>query len=124
MALWVGYLARRGVRFLVGTPEAQFKLFEHRAEGLYTAGREAKTVFLYDPPGTATFFEEAFHALQDLRNHPQRKVLENGEEVDAWEYDAKQALLKHSGKLGLSYEEHIETEKQLQEVIDGTYDNH
>ena len=123
MALWVGYLERRGVKFLIGTPEAQLKLFDYQAQGLYSAGQTAKTIFLPNPPGTATFFEEVFHALQDLHNHPQHKTLENGEEVDAWEYDAKQALLKHSTKLGLSYEEHLETEQQLQDVIDGIYGN-
>ncbi len=39
----------------------------------------------------------------------------------AWEYDAKQALLKYGEKLGLSYEEYIETEKQLQQVINNEY---
>lgn len=121
MALWRGYLERRGVRFFIGTPEAELKLYDYRAVGFYSGGPTSKTIFLHDPPNTATFFEEAFHALQDLRNHPTRKVLENGEEVDAWEYDAKQALLRHSVKLGLSYEEYIETERQLQQVVDGTY---
>ncbi|RZJ92909.1 MAG: hypothetical protein EOO60_06795 [Hymenobacter sp.] len=121
MELWKGYLERRGVKFLIGTPEAELKLFDNQADGLYSAGISTKTIYLYDPPDTATFFEEAFHALQHLHNHPAIKTLESGQEVDAWEYDAKQALLKHSEKLGLSYEEHIETEKQLQQVIDNEY---
>ncbi|NML65108.1 hypothetical protein HHL22_07800 [Hymenobacter sp. RP-2-7] len=124
MELWMGYLERRGVQFHIGTPEAELKLFDNQAEGMYSAGGGTKTIYLYDPPGTATFFEEAFHALQHLRKHPAIKVLESGQEVDAWEYDAKQALLKHSEKLGLSYEEYVETENQLQQVIDNEYGNY
>lgn len=124
MALWQGYLERRGVKFLIGTPEAELKLFDNQADGMYSAGRDIKTIYLRNPPSTATFFEEAFHALQHLHNHPAIKTLEGGQEVDAWEYDAKQALLKHSTKLGLSYEEYIETEKQLQQVIDNEYGNY
>jgi len=45
----------------------------------------------------------------------------NGVTIDAWEYGAKQSLLQHSEKLGLSYEEFIETENQLQRVKNGTY---
>ncbi len=121
MALWKGYLERRGVQFLIGTPEAELKLYDNQADGMYSAGGISKTIYLHDPPGTATFFEEAFHALQHLHNHPAIRVLETGQEVDAWEYDAKQALLKYGEKLGLSYEEYIETEKQLQQVINNEY---
>jgi len=124
MKLWTGYLERRGIKFLVGTPEAQLKLYDHQAEGLFTSGGLAQTIYLHDPPSTAAFFEEAFHALQHLHNHPATKVLDNGTEVDAWEYDAKIALLKHSAKLGLSYAEYVETENQLQQVIDNEYGNY
>lgn len=123
MALWMGYLERRGIQFLIGTPEAELKLHDFQAEGFYSGGHAHKTIFLRNPPGTATFFEEAFHALQDLHNHPLLKTLADGQEVDAWEYDAKQALLKHSEKLGLSYEEHLETEAQLEQVINNEYGN-
>ena len=102
LELWRQYLEKRGVQFLIGTPEAELKLYDNQADGLYSAGSLKKTIYLHEPPGTATFFEEAFHALQHLRNHPAIKVLAGGQEVDAWEYDAKQALLKHSEKLGLS----------------------
>lgn len=123
MALWIGYLERRGIRFLIGTPEAELKLHDFQAEGFYSGGHAHKTIFLRNPPGTATFFEEAFHALQDLHKHPLVKTLAGGQEVDAWEYDAKQALLKHSEKLGLSYEEYLETEAQLGQVINNEYGN-
>jgi len=121
MALWRNYLEKRGVRFFIGTPEAELKLHDNKADGLFSSNSSTKTIFLHDPPSTATFFEEAFHALQHMRGHPTVKFLEDGRKIDAWEYDAKQALLKHSEKLGLSYEEYIETEKQLQQVIDDEY---
>ena len=124
MKLWMNYLERRGIRFLIGTPEAQLKLYDNSAEGLFTSGGTVQTVYLHDPPSTAAFFEEVFHALQHLRNHPATRVLDDGTEVDAWEYDAKTALLRHSEKLGLSYEEYLETEKQLQQVIDNEYGNY
>lgn len=121
LELWQRHLEKRGVKFLSGTPEAELKPYDNQAGGLYSAGSLSKTIYLHDPPGTATFFEEAIPALQHLHNHPAIKALESGQEVDAWEYDAKQALLRHSEKLGLSYEEHIETENQLQQVINTEY---
>lgn len=89
--------------------------------GVYA--QHTRTIYLLHPPNTSAFFEEAFHALQHLRNHPEDKTLSDGTVVDAWEYDAKKALLTHAEKLGLSYPEYINTEKQLQQVIDGSYDN-
>lgn len=41
--------------------------------------------------------------------------------LNAREYQAKQSLLRYAERLNLSYEEFIETEKQLQRVMDGTY---
>ncbi|WP_046243576.1 type VI secretion system tube protein TssD [Hymenobacter terrenus] len=121
MALWMGYLERRGVKFEIGTPVAELKLFDSDAVGIYA--QHSRTIYLLHPPNVAAFFEEAFHALQHLNNHLESKILEDGTVVDAWEYDAKRALLTHSTKLGLSYEGYVETEKQLQQVIDGSYDN-
>jgi hypothetical protein len=121
MALWVGYLERRGVTFEIGTPVAQLKLYDTNSVGLYAL--HTRTIYLSHPPNAAAFFEEVFHALQHLRNQPRRKTLAMGQDVDAWEYDAKQALLSYAEKLGLSYEEYIETEKQLHDVINNDYDN-
>lgn len=119
LMLWKSYLERRGIKFEIGTPVAELKLFDTNSVGLYAL--HTRTIYLLHPPNVAAFFEEAFHALQHLRNHPRKKVLETGQDVDAWEYDAKKALLAHAAKLGLSYEGYIETEKQLKEVVNNEY---
>jgi hypothetical protein len=127
---WQRYLERRGINFEIGTPSANLKLFDkgeylpdgsiRPLEGLFSGGRNGGTIYLPENPSTSAFFEEAFHAQQHLRNDSLTKII-NGRKVDAWEYDAKQSLLKYSEKLGLTYDEFIEIERQLQRVLDGTY---
>ena len=38
LELWRQYLEKRGVQFLIGTPEAELKLYDNQADGLYSAG--------------------------------------------------------------------------------------
>jgi hypothetical protein len=112
MARWTRFLERRGVTVEAGTDVAQLKLFDYGgAEGLYQSGPLGRRVFLEANPTRSAFFEESFHALDDLR------------ELDPalWESSAKEALIRYRHRLGIPNSETRVTIQQLREVRNGTY---
>lgn len=78
-----------------------------------------------DEPSTTAFLEETYHALQNIEGVQMYKdVTYKGvlyEKVDNWEFLAKKRILDEAGKNGISYEEYIFVEKQLDDVLNNKY---
>lgn len=130
---WTQYLEKRGVKFEIGTEEAIEILKEEDALGLHVrkftrveTNEFQQTIYLYGNPSTSTFLEECYHAVQTLERVPRRmeSITVRGKtyyNVDAWEYLAKRRILDEAETNGITYEEFIFIENQIQEVLDGIY---
>ena len=126
MNAWIRYLESKGIKFEIGTGIAELKLFDNNAKGLYSSHK--KTIYLEKTPDVSTFYEECYHALQDLYNHPESgTVYENGgtiyDNVDLWEYDAKKRILSEEKQIKISKEEKDILNTQIQQVLHGDYGN-
>ena len=130
---WTNYLEKKGVKFEIGTEKAIELLKEHNALGLHvrefldiSTNKIKQTIYLYDNPSTSTFLEECYHAIQALEGLPRHMdpITIRGKTyygVDSWEYLAKKRILNEATRNGISYEEYLFVEAQLQDVLEGTY---
>jgi hypothetical protein len=133
MNRWMKTLKKRGVKFEIGTRLADGVLDAKKSDGLFTSIYNPKTkkydditIYLRENPSTAVFLEETYHALQFLNNVPDvyKTVIYNGVKypnVDNWEFLAKKQILDEAVTNKISYDEYKHVERQLQEVLDGTY---
>lgn len=133
MKYWMSYLEKKGVKFEIGTENAIKLLNEEEALGLhitrlknYERYEFEQTIYLYDNPSTSTFLEECYHALQRLDGLPKymEPITVRGityKDVDAWEYLAKKRILDEGERNGITYEEYIFIEEQLQDVLENKY---
>ena len=86
-------------------------------------------ITLKENPNVATFYEECYHALQDLNGHPERgTVYANGgtiyDNVDLWEYDAKVRILEEAERLGISQKEIEKLNDHIGSVLRNEYGNY
>ena len=124
--LWYKYLTNRGVNFEIGTETASQMLSENRANGLFEArlidpetNTFGRTIYLPENPRPSVFYEEGLHALDSLKGRSKFMML-IGEEINAYEYRAKQILLNASPKR-FQYEEFRMLEDHLDIVINNRY---
>lgn len=130
---WIKYLTKKGVKIEIGTEEANRILDENFADGLFVRkGYNGETnqfkeqiIYLKNEPSTSAFLEETYHALQNIEGVQMYKdVTYKGviyEKVDNWEFLAKKRILDEAEKNGISYEEYILVEKQLDDVLNNRY---
>jgi|GEM_PF-5535650 len=131
MQAWIKYLESKGVEFDIGTDTGELKLRDNELKGLYTRrtnsdGSITRKITLKKNPDVSTFYEECYHALQDLNNHPESGTVYDNEgtiydEVDLWEYDAKKRILNEQKQLGISAEEVKKLQIQIQQVLHHQY---
>jgi hypothetical protein len=133
MDAWIKYLNSKGVEFDIGTPEAQLKLYDNGANGLFREindnGNIRRIIVLKENPTVSTFYEECYHALQSLDNYPERgTVYANGgtiyDNVDLWEYDAKVRIVEEAEKLGVSPKEVEQLNYHIELVLKNMYGNY
>lgn len=118
MAKWIRFLGRRGVTVKRGGIVSWIKRRWYKAEALYDS--KTRTIYIARNPTKSAFFEEAFHALQHLRNLP-RFLNYQGWLIDRWEYEAQGALIRYRHKLGIPNEETRQTIQNFRNVLRGNY---
>ena len=132
MKAWIDYLEKKGVTFEIGTGVAYLKLYDNNnAEGFFTShqlsnGKYKRVIYLKENPDTSTFYEECYHALQDLSGHTERgTVYYNGgtiyDNVDLWEFDAKIRIINEAKQLKITPKEVEILEIQIQKVLRNEY---
>ncbi|MDW9382843.1 glycohydrolase toxin TNT-related protein [Chryseobacterium sp. JV558] len=132
MQAWIDYLEKKGVTFEIGTGVAYLKLYDNNnAEGFFTShqlssGKYKRVIYLKENPDTSTFYEECYHALQDLSGHTERgTVYYNGgtiyDNVDLWEFDAKIRIINEAKQLKITPKEVEILEIQIQKVLRNEY---
>jgi hypothetical protein len=114
-AKWEAYLARRGVTVKYGQ---ETMLDAINAEALYNPA--TKTIYLRTAPSRSAFFEEAFHAIQDIQKVPDTMV-RNGITIDRWEYEAQRSLIRNRNRLGIPNAETRQTIQNLRDVYNAAY---
>lgn len=123
---------KKGVTFEIGTGVAYLKLYDNNnAEGFFTShplsnGKYKRVIYLKENPDTSTFYEECYHALQDLSGHAEKgTVYYNGgtiyDNVDLWEFDAKIRIINEAKQLKITPEEVEILEIQIQKVLKNEY---
>jgi hypothetical protein len=115
VAKWEGYLERRGVTIMRGEDALLDSL---GCEALYAD----KKLFLRTDPSRSAFFEESFHAIQDIRGVPS-KMQYNGLEIDRWEFEAQRSLIRNRQRLGIPNDQTRQTIDNLRRVYDAKYNN-
>lgn len=130
---WTKYLTKKGVVIEIGTEEAKRMLNKRNADGLFimrgynseTNSFKERIIYLHEDPSTSAFLEETYHALQSLEGVQMYKdITYKGtlyENVDNWEFLAKKRILDEAQQNGISYEEYLLVEKQLDEVLKNKY---
>ncbi len=132
MNAWIRYLKSLGVKFEIGTTEAKQILKAENARGLlsrkvidFETYETELTIILDEDPSIGVFYEESYHALQSIHDIPKYEDLiiggKTNELVNMWEYGAKTRILHEATRTGLSYEEFIFLEKQIEDVLHGNY---
>ncbi len=130
---WIKFLSKKGVRFEIGTENATKILNKEEALGIHITkfknseiNEFEQIIYLHENPSTSVFLEECYHALQRLNGLTKymppievRGVTYT--DVNAWEYLAKKRILDEAERNGITYEEYIFIENQLQNVLEGTY---
>lgn len=130
---WTKFLIKKGVKIEIGTEEANRILDENFADGLFirkgfnseTNQFKEQIIYLKENPSTSAFSEETYHALQNIEGVQMYKdVTYKGilyKNVDNWEFLTKKRILDEAEKNGISYEEYIFVEKQLDNVLNKIY---
>lgn len=126
MDAWIKYLNSKGVEFDIGIPEAQLKLYDNGANGLFREindnGNIRRIIVLKENPTVSTFYEECYHALQSLDNYPERGTIYDN--VDLWEYDAKVRIVEEAEKLRVSPKEVEQLNYHIELVLKNMYGNY
>jgi hypothetical protein len=132
--LWTNYLGKKGVNFEIGSKKAYQVLQEEKALGVFekTIGdietnTYNRTIYLRENFNQSEFYEEVFHALDDIKGLPSKDVI-NGQIIKVNELRAKESLLNiqqnrinHNRTPILSYEEYLKLEDDLDMVRQGRY---
>jgi hypothetical protein len=113
MAKWTRYLERRGIEVLPGE-DVLLESFGY--EAMYAG----KKLFLRTNPSTSAFYEEAFHAIQDLRGVPATMV-RDGIVISRWEFEAQRSLIRNRHRLGIPNDQTRQTIESLRDVYKGVY---
>jgi hypothetical protein len=134
LELWQSYLGKRGVNFEIGTNRANQVLQHENAFGVFEkslvdidTNTFNRTIYLRERFNRSEFYEEAFHALDDLKGLPTKDIV-NGRTILVNELRAKESLLNvQQSRLNnnrapiLEYEEFLKLEYDLDLVRQGRY---